>query len=116
MGQANNIVAVAKPNTDPVPQHARAFLDAAWMALTKAEADTLWSALDGAEKDVLMQLRSIRWDGYVSSKTGRDSLVTKGLATRYDGYTAITAHGLILLAQCGRLESLTRGVCTPSGR
>lgn len=87
-----------------------------WAALSKHEARLIWDSMSGAEKDVLMQLRQVRWDGFIASKTGRDALVSAGLATRYEGYTAITAHGVILLESLGLLESLTRGEMTLSGK
>ena len=49
---------------------------------------------DAGERDVLRQLaRMPRWDGFVSSKGARDSLVMKGLAARWNGYNFLTRDG-----------------------
>lgn len=85
-------------------------------SMTKFEAAKIFDELSGAEMDVLLQLRSVRWDGFIASKVGRDKLLDKGLATRYDGYTTLTVNGLILLAQAGRLESLTSGKMSVNGK
>ena len=79
-------------------------------------AQELWDSMTGAEKDVLLQLRQVRWDGYISSKSGRDSLIYAGLAVRYEGFTALTLYGLRLLHALGKLESLTSGHLTLDGR
>lgn len=84
--------------------------------LMKQEAQELWGSMTGAEKDVLLQLRQVRWDGYISSKSGCDSLIHTGLAVRYEGFTALTLHGLRLLHALGKLESLTSGHLTLDGR
>jgi len=81
-----------------------------WMALTEFEALTIWESMSGAEKDVLLQFRSgIKWDGFINSKSGRDSLIDAGLVMRYEGYSTISNHGLILLEAIGKLECLTQG-------
>lgn len=56
--------------------------------------------MTGAEIDTLhaLVLRGPLWDGDVPSKTGRDSLIAKGLAVRVivdarDGFTAATYAG-----------------------
>ena len=79
-------------------------------AMTKKEAQDLWNSLTGAEQDVLLQLRAVKWDGYLNSKAGRSSLIEKGLVTKYEGYQVVNYNGLALLAQIGKLECLTRGV------
>ena len=84
--------------------------------LTQQDAQLLWYSMSGAEKDVLLQLRQVRWDGYIASKSGRDSLIQAGLAVRYEAYTTLTLNGLRLLHALGRLESLTSGHLTPDGR
>lgn len=89
--------------------------NSAWMALTKKEAEAIWGSMSGAEKDVLLQLRQVRWDGYISSKSGRDSLIDVGLAVRYQGFTTLTLRGLRMLYALGRLESLISGRLTPDG-
>ena len=90
--------------------------DATWHAISKQEAKEIWANMSGAEKDVLLQLRQVRWDGFIASKSGRDSLITFGLATRYEGFTVLTVNGLKLLHALGRLESLTSGKMTESGK
>lgn len=90
--------------------------------LMKQDAQELWSSMTGAEKDVLLQLRQVRWDGYIgwdgyiASKSGRDNLIYAGLAVRYEGFTMLTLYGLRLLHALGKLESLTSGRLTPDGR
>jgi len=84
------------------------YSEGTWAELTVKEATALWNELSGAEKDVILQLRAVRWDGYLASKTGRDGLVTRGLAIRYEGFNALSEHGLILLQALGKLEVLTR--------
>ena len=64
--------------------------------------------LDGAEMEVLLQLRQIRWDGDVASKTGRDSLVRRGLAVRYNGYQVVTQEGMAVLEVLGRLAEMEK--------
>jgi len=56
--------------------------------------------MNGAEIDSLVALveRGPVWDGDIPSKSGRDSLIEKGLASRVivegrDGYTAATYKG-----------------------
>jgi hypothetical protein len=86
-------------------------------AMTKFEAEEIFNGLAGDAKDVLLQLRQVRWDGFINSKHGRDTLIDKGLATRYEGFTMLTVKGLILLAQAGRLHSLEcSGKLTPDGK
>ena len=54
--------------------------------------------MDSAERDVLRQLAAKpRWDGYVSSKTARDSLCRKGLACRWNGYNFLTRDGFAVV-------------------
>ena len=49
---------------------------------------------DAGERDVLRQLAAIhRWDGNISSKGARDSLVSKGLVARWNGYNFLTRDG-----------------------
>ena len=50
--------------------------------------------LDDAEREVLYQLRKVTWDGDVCSKSARDSLVKRGMATRWNGYQVITRIGM----------------------
>jgi len=87
------------------------FLDnVKWEALTKKEAEDIWNEMSGAEKEVLLQFRSgIKWDGFISSKYGRDSLISAGLAMRFEGFSTISNHGLILLQTIGKLDCLTNG-------
>lgn len=79
-----------------------------WAALSKFEAQQIWASLSGAEKDVLLQLTKVTWDGNLASKQGRSDLVTKGLASQYEGFQVISNHGLILLQALGKLEQYTR--------
>lgn len=68
-----------------------------WQA--KAVAD--WDALSGGAKDTLIALckRGPTWDGDVPSKTGRDELLSKELASKIvikdneQGYQAATYRG-----------------------
>lgn len=55
--------------------------------------------LTGGELDVLRALfmTGPLWDGNVPSKTGRNSLVEKGLADRVDGFTFLTRKGVVLM-------------------
>lgn len=78
--------------------------------MTKYKAQQLWDSLSGAEKDVLLQLRATKWDGYLASKAGRDGLISRGLATKYEGYQVVSYAGLALLEQMGYLVCLTQGV------
>lgn len=49
---------------------------------------------DAGERDVLRQLATVqRWDGNISSKGARDSLVAKGLVARWNGYNFLTRDG-----------------------
>ena len=73
--------------------------------MTKYEAQQVFNSLSGAAKDVLLQLRAIKWDGYVASKSGRDELVTKGLAIKYEGYQVVSKLGLVVLEQTGKLRA-----------
>jgi hypothetical protein len=84
--------------------------------LVKQEAQELWDSMTSAERVVLLQLRQVRWDGYISSKSGRDSLIHAGLAVRYDGFATLTLYGLRLLHALGKLASLMSGHLTPDGR
>lgn len=74
----------------------------------KAKAQVIWKELSGAEKDVIIQLKKVTWDGNLSSKTGRDGLVKRGFAMRYNGYQSLTYSGLQFLCNLGKLEDLTR--------
>lgn len=75
---------------------------------TKEGANRVWNSLSGAEKDTLLQLTKVTWDGNLASKTGRDDLVEKGMATRFNGYQVITAKGMSVLGHLGKLEEFTR--------
>lgn len=60
--------------------------------------------LDGAEMEVLRQCHRMIWDGYLASKTARNSLLRKGLITKWEGYQVITQAGMALLHTLGELE------------
>ena len=51
--------------------------------------------LDGAEWEVLWCLfkQGATWDGGIPSKSGRDRLISQGLAYREDGWTILTIDG-----------------------
>jgi hypothetical protein len=92
-------------------------IDVDWAhPLTNEDAEHAWALMTGAEKDVLLQLRQVRWDGFIASKSGRDNLIYAGLAVRYEGFTMLTLYGLRLLHALGKLESLTSGQLIPDGR
>lgn len=53
---------------------------------------------DAGERDVLRQLAAVhRWDGNISSKSGRDSLCNKGLVERWNGYNFLTRDGFAVV-------------------
>lgn len=60
--------------------------------------------LSGAELEVLRQLRMTVWDGNVVSKSARDSLVSKGLAVRCNGWQVITREGMAILDTLGEMR------------
>jgi hypothetical protein len=68
----------------------------------------LYNDLSGGAKDVLNQLVKVTWDGNISSKVGRDELINKGLATRFEGFTVLSDSGLRVLQILGKLERLTQ--------
>lgn len=82
--------------------------DTKFFALSKKEASDIWAAMSGAEREVLMQLRTVTWDGNLASKVGRSELVVQGYAHQYEGFQVISSNGLILLQALGKLEALTR--------
>jgi hypothetical protein len=73
--------------------------------MTKAEAQQRWDDFDSAEREVLLQLRTVTWDGNLASKLGRSMLVTKGYASRYEGFNVISHSGMILLEALGKLPT-----------
>jgi hypothetical protein len=60
--------------------------------------------LTAVQLEALWQLRMTVWDGYLMSKTARDQLVDKGLATRCNGWQFITREGMCVLDTYGLLE------------
>jgi len=60
--------------------------------------------LTAPQLEALYQLRMTVWDGYVISKTARDQLVDKGLATRCNGWQVITREGMAVLSTYGLME------------
>lgn len=60
--------------------------------------------LSGAELEVLRQCRKTIWDGYIASKVSRDSLVYKGLVTRWNGWQVITQEGMAVLDTLGEMR------------
>lgn len=60
--------------------------------------------LSPIELEVLRQLRMTTWDGNLVSKTGRDSLVRRGLAIRFNGWQVVSAMGLTILETLGMLD------------
>lgn len=62
-----------------------------------------------AERDVLRQLAAApRWDGNVSSKSGRDALVAKGFAACWNGYSFITRDGAAVVDALWGLEKFVK--------
>jgi hypothetical protein len=59
--------------------------------------------LDSFETDVLLQLflSGPLFDGDVSSKRGRDGLVTRGLAIRQNGWQTLSEAGFIAAVEAG---------------
>jgi len=70
----------------------------------RGERLALIPELDGNELEQLQQLFHPRWDGNVISKYGRDSLVNKGLAERWNGWNFITNLGMAVLELRGVLD------------
>ena len=52
--------------------------------------------IDGAAKDVLEQLfvKGPTWDGNITSKSGRSTLIELGLAQHQNGWAFLTAEGV----------------------
>lgn len=61
--------------------------------------------LSGAEYDSLYACRQACWDGNLPSKSGRDSLVARGLVVRWNGWQIASQEGLALLVEMGKLRS-----------
>ena len=61
------------------------------------------NSLSAAERDVFRQLffHGPTWDGDVTSKTGRDGLLEKGLAVRYDGWQMLTEIAFRMAVSAG---------------
>jgi hypothetical protein len=59
--------------------------------------------LSEAELEVLRQCRITIWDGNISSKTARDSLVAKNLVTKWNGWQVITKEGMAVLDTLGEM-------------
>ena len=65
---------------------------------------------DAAERDVLRQLAvKQRWDGNLNSKSGRDSLVEKGLVARWNGYNFLTRDGFAVVDALWGLHKFVEG-------
>lgn len=60
--------------------------------------------IDAAEREVLRQLREVTCDGNLASKSGRDSLIKRGLAVRCNGWQIASREGLALLETLGELR------------
>lgn len=59
--------------------------------------------LDDMERDVFRQLffHGPTWDGDVSSKSGRDGLVERGLVVRRDGWQTLSEAGFTAAVEAG---------------
>ena len=60
--------------------------------------------LNPAELEVLRQCRMTVWDGNVASKAARNSLASKGLIVRYNGWQVITKEGMTVLDTLGEMR------------
>jgi hypothetical protein len=60
--------------------------------------------LSPAELEVLRQCRMTIWDGNLVSKAARNSLVKKGLVTRFNGWQVITQEGMAVLDTLGEMK------------
>lgn len=61
--------------------------------------------LSPAEEEVLSQLRTATWDGNVASKTARDTLNSRGLIVRFNGWQIVSKEGLAVLETLGKLRA-----------
>jgi hypothetical protein len=59
--------------------------------------------LSPIELEVLRQLLITTWDGYIKSKSARDSLYHKGLIVRWNGWQVISREGLAIIDTLGEL-------------
>lgn len=64
---------------------------------------------NSAERDVLKQLaQSPRWDGDLNSKFGRDLLVEKEMASRWNGINFLTQYGYVVADVLYKLDKLVK--------
>lgn len=66
--------------------------------------------LSPAELEVLLQCRRTIWDGYVCSKSARDSLCDRGFITRCQGWQVVTQEGMAILDTLGYMKCAEWGV------